>query len=142
MQKATHEDHDDLDEHTAHETAEANGEAAANGADHSGLVATAATVAVVGVGAAVFEAALLPGLVLGVAAMWAPQYFPRLGATLHPLFRSSIRGVYKVGQKTREMMAEAQEQVHDIVAEVHAEKDADADDVAAKPAAAASVATH
>ena len=28
-------------------------------------------------------------------------------------------------QKTREMMAEAQEQFHDIAAEVHAEKDAE-----------------
>jgi hypothetical protein len=65
----------------------------------------------------------LPGLVLGVAAMWLPQYFPRMGETLNPLFRSTVRGVYKMGHKTREMMAEAHEQVHDIVAEVHAEGD-------------------
>jgi hypothetical protein len=89
--------------------------------DRSELVATAATVAVVGVGAAVFEAALIPGIVLGVAAMWAPKYFPKMGEALHPLFRSTVRGAYKLGNKTREMMAEAQEQVHDIVAEVHAE---------------------
>jgi Protein of unknown function (DUF5132) len=89
--------------------------------DRSELVATAATVAVVGVGAAVFEAALLPGIVLGVAAMWAPKYFPKMGEALHPLFRTTVRGAYKLGNKTREMMAEAQEQVHDIVAEVHAE---------------------
>ena len=91
--------------------------------DRSELMATVATVAVVGVGAAVFEAALLPGLVLGVAAMWAPQYFPKMGEALNPLFRSTVRGAYKLGNKTREMMAEAQEQVHDIVAEVHAEGD-------------------
>jgi hypothetical protein len=91
--------------------------------DRSELVATVATVAVVGVGAAIFEAALLPGLVLGVAAMWAPQYFPKMGEALNPLFRSTVRGAYKLGNKTREMMAEAQEQVHDIVAEVHAEDD-------------------
>jgi hypothetical protein len=29
--------------------------------------------------AAAFEAALLPGIVLGVAAMWLPQYFPKRG---------------------------------------------------------------
>jgi hypothetical protein len=91
--------------------------------DRSEIVATVATVAVVGVGAAIFEAALLPGLVLGVAAMWAPQYFPKMGEALNPLFRSTVRGAYKLGNKTREMMAEAQEQVHDIVAEVHAESD-------------------
>jgi hypothetical protein len=102
-------------------------------ADRSELVATAATVAVVGIGAAAFEAALLPGIVLGVAAMWLPHYFPKMGETLNPLFRSTVRGIYKVGHKTREMMAEAQEQVHDIVAEVHAENDLEP--AASKPAA-------
>jgi Protein of unknown function (DUF5132) len=89
----------------------------------SDVVATAATVVVVGLGAAVFEAALLPGLVLGVAAMWAPKYFPKMGEALNPLLRSTVRGAYKLGHKTKEMMAEAQEQFHDIAAEVHAEKD-------------------
>jgi hypothetical protein len=91
--------------------------------DNSEALATIATVAVVGIGAAVFEAALLPGIVLGVAAMWLPQHFPKMGEALNPVFRSTVRGVYKVGHKAREMAAEAQEQVHDIVAEVHAEKD-------------------
>jgi hypothetical protein len=88
------------------------------------MVATVATVAVVGVAAAAFEAALLPGIVLGVAAVAVPRYFPKIGGALNPLFRSTVRGVYKLGNKTREMMAEAQEQFHDIAAEVHAEKDA------------------
>lgn len=87
------------------------------------VVATVATVAVVGIGAAAFEAALLPGLVLGVVAMWAPQYFPKMGEALNPLLRSTVRGVYKIGHKTREVMAEAQEQFHDIAAEVQAEND-------------------
>ena len=91
--------------------------------DHTILVATAATVGIVGVGVAVFEAALLPGVVLGVAAMLVPKYLPRIGTALNPLFRSTVRGVYKVGQKSREMVAEAQEHVHDIVAEVDAEED-------------------
>jgi len=139
MPKAMREVHDGYDSPTQEAAADTGEKPAANGALHSDVVATAATVAVVGVGAALFEAALLPGIVLGVAAMWAPQYFPKLGAALNPMFRSSVRGVYKVGQKTREMFAEAQEQVHDIVAEVHAEKDADA--TPAKPASA-STATH
>ena len=87
------------------------------------VVATAATVAVVGIGAIVFEAALIPGLVLGVAAMWLPQYFPKMGEAVNPLLRSTVRGAYKLGHKTREMMAEAHEQFHDIAAEVHAEGD-------------------
>jgi hypothetical protein len=103
--------------------------------DRNDVIATVATVAVVGIGAAAFEAALLPGIVLGVAAMWAPKYFPKMGEALNPLFRSTVRGVYKVGHKTREMMAEAQEQFHDIAAEVHAEDDVEPP--ASKTAAAA-----
>lgn len=94
------------------------------GEDRGDVVATVATVAVVGVAAAAFEAALLPGIALGVAAVVVPRYLPQLGSALNPLFRSTVRGAYKIGQKTREMVAEAQEQMHDIVAEVHAEGDA------------------
>ena len=93
------------------------------------VAATVATVAVVGVGAAVIEAALVPGIVVGVAAMLLPKYFPRLGAALNPLMKSTVRGAYKLSRKTREMMAEAHEQVHDIVAEVHAEDELDAAEV-------------
>jgi hypothetical protein len=84
-------------------------------------ITTAATVGVVGVGAIIFEAALIPGMILGVAAALAPSYMPRLGAALNPLFRSTVRGAYKMGRKTREAMSEAREQMNDIVAEVHAE---------------------
>ena len=85
------------------------------------LLATVAAVGVVGVGVAVFEAALLPGVVLGVAAMAVPKLLPRVGAALNPIFKSTVRGVYKIGQKTKEMVAETHEQVQDIVAEVDAE---------------------
>jgi hypothetical protein len=123
-------------EHIEHEAAEVTDAEMTEqtGEDRSDVVATVATVAVVGIGAAAFEAALLPGLVLGVAAMWLPQYFPRMGEALNPLVRSTVRGAYKLSHKTREMMAEAQEQFHDIAAEVHAEKDVD---VAAPKQAAA-----
>ncbi len=87
-------------------------------------VTVAATVGVVAVGVALFEVALLPGMAIGVAAMLAPKYVPKVGAALTPMLKSTVRGAYKFGQKTREMVAEAKEQVHDIVAEVHAEDDA------------------
>ena len=83
--------------------------------------ATVATVAVVGVGALVFEAALLPGLCLGVAAMLVPKFLPQIGTALNPLVKSTVRGAYRLGRKTREMVAEAEEHVHDLVAEVNAE---------------------
>ena len=110
-----------------------------NGQDDSEMVATVATVAVVGVAAVAFEAALLPGIVLGVAAVALPRYFPKMGEALNPLFRSTVRGAYRLGRKTKEMMAEAQEQVHDIVAEVHAE--GDAEEPAPKRAAASRAAS-
>lgn len=94
-----------------------------SGEDQGDMVATVATVAVVGIAAAAFEVALLPGIVIGVAAVAVPRYLPKIGASLNPLFRSTVRGAYKIRQKTKEMMAEAHEQVHDIVAEVHAEGD-------------------
>jgi hypothetical protein len=87
----------------------------------STTIATIATVGVVGVGVVMLEAALLPGVVLGVAAVAAPKYFPRLSSALAPIFRGAVRGVYKASQKTREFVAEAQEHVGDIVAEVEAE---------------------
>jgi hypothetical protein len=91
--------------------------------DSGSMNKTIATVAVVAVGAALLETALLPGLALGVAAVAAPKYLPRLGASLTPLFRSTVRGTYKLAQKSKEMFAEAHEQVNDIVAEVKAENE-------------------
>ncbi|HXZ17408.1 MAG TPA: DUF5132 domain-containing protein [Roseiarcus sp.] len=105
--------------------------------DDSGeIIATAATIAVVAVGAAVFEAALLPGIALGVVAALAPRALPSIGAALAPALRSSVRGVYQFGQRAREMAAEAQEHVSDIVAEADAEARAKAAP-AAKPTAPA-----
>jgi hypothetical protein len=98
-------------------------------------VTVAATVGVVAVGVALFEVALLPGMVIGVAAMLAPKYVPKVGAALTPMFKSTVRGAYKFGQKTREMVAEAKEQVNDVIAEVHAEDDVAK--AAPKPAAEA-----
>jgi hypothetical protein len=52
-------------------------------------VATIASVAVVGIGAAVFEAALLPGIVIGAAAMWLPSHYSKMGETVGPLARTA-----------------------------------------------------
>ena len=86
--------------------------------------ATVATVGVVAVGAVIFEAALIPGLLLGVAAALAPRYAPAMGSALGPLFRSTVRSAYRFGQKSRQVFAEAQEHMADIAAEVSAESQA------------------
>jgi hypothetical protein len=65
------------------------------------IMVAAATVGVICVGAALFEAALIPGMVIGVAAMLVPRALPRLGAAVEPVFRGAVRGTYKLGQKAR-----------------------------------------
>ena len=121
MSRSKLDGHADLDRHVVEPAPEPADPIDAAETDQSDIVLTAATVAVVGVGVIVFEAALLPGLALGVAAMLAPKVLPNLGAALNPLFRSTVRGAYQVGRKTKEMMAEAHEHVNDIVAEVHSD---------------------
>src|SRR3974390_846745 len=101
-------------------------------AENGALNTTVATVVVVAAGAALFEAALLPGIAIGVAAVAAPKYLPRLAGPLNPLFKSAVRGTYKFAQKSKEMFAEAHEQVNDIVAEVKAENEAAAKEPAPK----------
>ncbi len=80
------------------------------------LVAKATTVGVIGVGVALLDMALIPGMILGVGAMLVPKLLPRL----EPAFRWTVRGAYQLGQKTRHAFAEAHEQVQDIVAETKA----------------------
>ena len=92
------------------------------------VVGTVATVGVVAAGVVLMEAALLPGMILGVAAVAAPNMLPKFGALIAPALKSAVRGVYKVGRKTKELAAEAQEHVEDIVAEVNAETETDIND--------------
>ena len=40
------------------------------------------------------------------------------------MFKSTVRGTYKLAQKSKEMFAEAREHVHDAVAEAKAESEA------------------
>lgn len=123
--------HEDADLHQSADAADASSSEISS--VKNAAITTAATVGVVGVAAVIFEAALIPGMIIGVAAALAPSYMPRLGAALNPLFRSTVRGAYKMGRKTREAMSEAREQMNDIVAEVHAEGVAEAPTAADKP---------
>jgi hypothetical protein len=95
-----------------------------DGSDHfdeaktNDIVSKAATIAVVGVGVALISAELIPGMLIGVAA----AFLPGLGPKLRPWFRSTVRAGYSAARKTREMVAEAGEQIQDIVAEAKTEK--------------------
>jgi len=87
----------------------------------SDAATTAAVVGVVAVGALIFEAALIPGMILGVGAMLVPKVLPRLGESLQPAFRSTVRGAYKAGTSARHAFAGAKEQVHHVAAEAKAD---------------------
>jgi hypothetical protein len=95
-----------------------------------------ATVAAVGVAAALIEAELIPGILLGAAAVLAPSVFPKLSNGMRPLLKSAVRAGYTMAGKTRETFAEASEQFQDIVAEVKAEHHTPAASAAAGEAAA------
>ena len=82
----------------------------------------ALTVAAVGVAAALIEVDLIPGLLLGVAAMLAPDLLPKIGNGLRPLVKGAVRAGYNVASKAKESVAEASEHFQDIVAEVKAEQ--------------------
>jgi hypothetical protein len=105
-------------------------------ADTPDIGTTIATIGVIGVAAALFDVALIPGIVIGVAAAYAPKYVTNLGERLTPLFNYTVRGAYKVTRSARSAVAEAQERMHDIAAEVEAEEAAELNGAA--PAHAAS----
>jgi hypothetical protein len=92
-----------------------------NGA--SPLGSKVATVALVGLGAALIEVELIPGILLGVAAMMAPDIMPKLGRILRPMVKGTVRAGYAFAEKTREFVSEAGEHMDDIVAEVRSEKE-------------------
>jgi hypothetical protein len=94
------------------------------------------TVGVVVVGAALLEAAWIPGILIGAAAAVAPRYLPKLGERVQPLFNSTVRGAYKLGRKARSAVGEVREQMSDIAAEVDAEDVAVASAPAPEPAKA------
>jgi uncharacterized membrane protein len=59
------------------------------------FVAAAATIGVIAAGAALFEVALIPGIVLGGAAVLAPKYLPKylpgLKRRLQPMLNAAVR---------------------------------------------------
>jgi Protein of unknown function (DUF5132) len=64
------------------------------------------------------------GMALGVVvgAVAAPAVAGATGTTLRPLAKAAIKGVLAVTDGVREIVAEAREQVSDMVAEINAER--------------------
>ncbi len=125
--------HADVPAHESREL-EAFGEEPKN----NDIVGKAATIAVIGVGAALISTELIPGMIIGVCA----AFIPGLGPKLRPLFKSTVKAGYTAMRKTREMVAEATEQMQDVVAEARASHAAEAEATTSHPAMAATASDH
>ena len=86
------------------------------------LVPQLGIAALAGVAVAAIEAELLPGLLIGVGVMLAPKLVPGLGNVMRPLGKILVRVGYEVAVKAQEVIAEASEQVQNMVAEIKMEK--------------------
>ncbi len=133
-----HEHHNSGKEVNGTSPAVADGAVEANGESNNDVAAKVAIAGVIGVGAALIEVSLIPGILVGAAAVLAPKYLAGIRDRMRPLLKHTIRGVYRATEKTREALAEAQEQVQDIMAEArHDDREA-----ASAKNGAASATTH
>jgi hypothetical protein len=80
-----------------------------------------ATAALVGVGLAIVEPELIPGMLIGVGVTLAPKLVPALGGVLRPMVKGIVKAGYGAAVTVREAVAEAGENIEDIVAEARAE---------------------
>lgn len=80
-----------------------------------------ATAAVVGLAAVIVEIELLPGILLGVAAMMIPKLFPGLPELGRPLIKSTIGLGYKAMAQAQQLVAEASDRAQDMLAEIKAD---------------------
>ena len=122
-------------DHSQHEPAEGNLSAARahveagakqalskTGLDGEGR--SLATAALVGVGVAILEPEFIPGILIGAGAVLAPKILPALGGLVRPLLKGVIKAGYSAAVSVREVVAEAGEEMEDLVAEARAEHEA------------------
>jgi hypothetical protein len=89
----------------------------------SGEAGGVATAAAIVVGAALIEVELIPGLIIGAGAILLGKLFPEMSSYVRPMVKGAVRAGFSMSQKVREVVAEASEQVHDLVAEVKHEQE-------------------
>lgn len=89
----------------------------------SAEVGGVATAAVIGIGAALIEVELIPGLIIGAGAILLGKMFPEIGSYARPMIKGVLRAGLQASQKLREVVAEASEEVQDLVAEVKHERE-------------------
>lgn len=118
-------------EHSAGEDVNAAGSHLEAGARHAMREAgleregpSIAAVTLVGVGVALIEPELIPGMLLGAGALLAPKVLPAVGKMLRPMVKGVVKAGYSAAVAVREAVAEAGEQIEDMVAEARAEHEA------------------
>lgn len=79
-----------------------------------------ASAALLGIGALI-EPELLGGMLLGAGVVYVSRNLPLIGGVLRPLVKTAVRVGYAAGAKASEMIAEASEEVQDMVAEARAD---------------------
>lgn len=84
--------------------------------DDKNAQAFVASAALIGIGA-LFEPELLGGMLLGAGAVYVSRGLPLIGGVLRPLVKTVVRVGYAAGAKASEMIAEASEEVQDMIAE-------------------------
>ena len=87
------------------------------GEEGSSLLGTVIT----GAAVALIKPDLLPGMAVGVAAALGPKLLPAVGSLLRPVVKTAVRAGYVAALTTRGVIAEAGEQVQDMVAEARAD---------------------
>jgi hypothetical protein len=100
-------------------SAEESGEMAEQWSSESG--SWLASAAVIGVGALI-EPELLGGMLLGAGAVYASRSLPAIGGFMRPLMKSIVKVGYEAATKATELIAEATEDIQDMVAEVRSER--------------------
>jgi len=76
---------------------------------------------VTGAAVALIKPDLLPGMAVGVAAALGPKLLPAVGSLLRPVVKTAVRAGYATAVATRGVVAEAGEQVQDMIAEARAD---------------------
>lgn len=69
--------------------------------ESSDLADRVATIAVVGLAAALIEVELIPGILIGAVATLVPNLFPRFGNVLRPLVKETVRSGYTLAGRAK-----------------------------------------
>lgn len=76
----------------------------------------------IGAGVMIFEAALIPGLLLGIATIAGSKHAVDVKSTLCPVIKSTIHSAHTASQYAKEFIAETQERMQDILAEIEVDQ--------------------